>query len=208
MRIIAGKFRGRRLFSAKTPALRPISDRIKQSLFDMITGLCPGAAFLDLYAGTGAVGLEALSRGARLACFVERQKDCLEAIRRNLRDLGLEGSAKVLQGSARGDLSWITYRSGVAQYDLVFMGPPYKETPATSRGIEPPEEELVRERPKMLALSNETALGVAQAELLAPKGLLIGQHHVKEPFGAPEGYELFRREKYGDSYLSFVRRLI
>lgn len=188
MRIIAGALRGRKLASLKDPGLRPISDRIKQSLFDIISGLVPGSRFLDLFAGTGAVGIEALSRGAASAFFVESNPRCLEVIRENLLSLGLSASGRAEPGNALGDLSWIPHRGGSQTFDLVFMGPPYKT----------PEK-----RP--LSYSGTVLARLAESSLLAPQGWIICQHHVKEEIPCPGSLEMVRREKYGDSYLSFHR---
>lgn len=189
MRIIAGSLRGRKLKTAKEPGLRPISGRIKQSLFDIIRGLVPGARMLDLFAGTGAVGLEALSRGAEFVFFVDWNRRCLESIRANLEKAQLSARAKLHPGNALSDLSWIPFRAGVDRFDLIFLGPPYKD-----------------EEKRPLAYSSIALQRLAEARLLAPGGLIIGQHHVKEEVQAPPGYERVRREKYGDTYLSFFRQ--
>ncbi len=188
MRIIAGGLRGRRIRTAREPGLRPISGRIKQSLFDIIAGLVPGARFLDLFAGTGSVGLEALSRGAGFVFFVDSNRRCVEALSRILEGMGLAGRARVQRGDALGDLSWIPFRAGVPDFNLVFLGPPYKDD---------------QKRP--LAYTTPALRRVAEAGLLVPGGLLIAQHHVKEEVEPPEGFRLSRREKYGDTYLSFLR---
>ena len=189
MRIIAGQLRGRHIKGpGKDMGVRPISGRIKQSLFDIIFHLVPGARFLDLYAGTGAVGIEALSRGAASVCFVDLDRRCLELITRNLAAAGFAGRAKAHFGNALSDLSWLPYRAGTAQYDLIFMGPPYKD-----------------ENKRPLAFSTPTLARVAAAGLLAPKGWAMCQHHVKEDVQAPAGWAMVRREKYGDTYMDFFR---
>jgi len=189
MRIIAGKLRGRRIRGAgKDWGVRPISGRIKQSLFDILSGLLPGARFLDLFAGTGAVGIEALSRGAAFVFFVDRDRRCLELIARNLAAAGFLERAQVHFGDALSDLSWVPFRSKTAQYDLIFMGPPYQDADR---------------RP--LAYSAPALKRAAAAGLLATKGWAVCQHHVKEEVTAPEGWVMVRREKYGDTYLSFFR---
>jgi 16S rRNA (guanine(966)-N(2))-methyltransferase RsmD len=168
--------------------VRPISGRIKQSLFDILANLIPGARFLDIFAGTGAVGIEALSRGAESVFFIEKNRRCLELITRNLAVSGFADRGKAHFGDALGDLSWVSYRSGVSQFDLIFLGPPYKD-----------------ESKRPLAYSTRALAAVAAAGLLAPKGWVICQHHVKEEVQAPEGWLMVRREKYGDTYLSFYR---
>lgn len=188
MRIIAGELRGRRIRIIKGPRVRPISGRIKQPLFDILTPRLPGTRFLDLFAGTGAVGLEALSRGAGFVFFVELAVECVRLIQANLESLGLASRAKVHPGNALADLSWVSFRSGVPRYDIVFMGPPYK---------------TAQKAP--LAYVTPTLGRILEADLLSPGGVIISQHHVKEKAEPPETLELFRREKYGDTFLSFYR---
>lgn len=182
--------RGRQIKGPKDEAVRPISGRIKQSLFDILKARIAGTRFLDLFAGTGAVGIEALSRGADFVFFVDAKKSCVELIAKNLALTGMTARAKTGQGNILGDLSWIVFRSGVAQYDLIFMGPPYKDA-----------------RKIALAYSTPTLEKIAAADILAPGGWIIGQHHVKEEVKPPAGYEMFRREKYGDTFVSFFRKL-
>ena len=189
MRIIGGHLRGRRVSTIKDPGLRPISGRIKQSLFDIIKGVVPGSRWLDLFAGTGAVGLEALSRGAESVFFVELNKRTAAALQESLVKTGLGARAKVHPGNALSDLSWVPFRSGTERFDFIFLGPPYKD-----------------EEKRALAYSNPALARVAEAGLLAPDGLILSQHHVKEEVSAPKGYTLLRREKYGDTYLDFIKR--
>lgn len=188
MRIIAGDMRGRKILAVNDFGVRPISGRIKQSLFDILKVRVGDSRFLDLFAGTGAVGLEALSRGAQFVFFVEMNRQSLSVIGKNIERTGVSARAKAHPGNALADLSWVAFRSGTAQYDLIFMGPPYKDA-----------------QKKPLAYSNVCLARVAEAGLLAPGGWIIGQHHVKEEVKAPEKLEMFRREKYGDTYLSFFR---
>lgn len=189
MRIIAGSLRGRRYKVKDQPGVRPISGRIKQSVFDIIAGLVPGAKVLDVFAGTGAVGIEALSRGAEEAVFVDLSKACCKQIEAALAKTGFKAKSRVLMGNALSDLSWLPFRGGVALFDLIYMGPPYKD-----------------EEGRPLALSTPSLARVAEANLLAPKGWLMLQHHVKEPVTTPAGLELFRQEKYGDTFVDFFRK--
>lgn len=189
MRILAGKLRGRNIKGAGWDwGVRPISSRIKKSLFDILSGWLPGSRFLDLFAGTGAVGIEALSRGAAFVFFVDLDRRCAELVARNLAAAGFADRAKVHFGNVLSDLSWIPFRSQTAQYDFIFLGPPYKDA---------------QKRP--LAYSTSALARVAEAGLLAPKGWAVCQHHVKEAVTPPPGWVLVRREKYGDTFLSFLR---
>jgi 16S rRNA (guanine(966)-N(2))-methyltransferase RsmD len=118
MRIIAGEFRSRRLKSIPGAATRPTPDRLRETLFDILGPSIAGATFLDAYAGTGAVGIEALSRGAAHAIFLERHRGALEAIRQNLASLGVERRVTVVAGPVLVTLP--KYSA-----DIVFLDPPY-----------------------------------------------------------------------------------
>jgi 16S rRNA (guanine(966)-N(2))-methyltransferase RsmD len=120
MRVIAGEFRSRRLKSISGTATRPTPDRLRETLFDILAPRLVGATFLDAYAGTGAVGIEALSRGARHAYFLERNRLALEAIRENLTSLDLVGRATVLSGPVLRSLP-------NCQAEIVFLDPPYDQ---------------------------------------------------------------------------------
>src|SRR5262249_51249679 len=99
MRVIAGEFRSRRLASVPGLDTRPTPDRLRETLFDILMHEIEGAVFVDAYAGTGAVGIEALSRGARLAVFLEKDKHAVEVIRENLAALKISGRARIIKGS-------------------------------------------------------------------------------------------------------------
>jgi 16S rRNA (guanine966-N2)-methyltransferase len=118
MRVIAGEFRSRRLKSIPGLATRPTPDRLRETLFDILGPPIEGATFLDAYAGTGAVGIEALSRGARHAFFLERSRGAIEVIRENLESLGLEARATVVTGP-------VLLTLGRYPADIVFLDPPY-----------------------------------------------------------------------------------
>jgi 16S rRNA (guanine(966)-N(2))-methyltransferase RsmD len=118
MRVIGGEFRSRRLKSISGSATRPTPDRLRETLFDILAPRIEGTTFVDAYAGTGAVGIEALSRGAAHAYFLERNRVALEAIRENLASLGMENRATVLTGPVLLTLDR-------ARGDVVFLDPPY-----------------------------------------------------------------------------------
>lgn len=120
MRVIGGAFRSRRLKTLPGPALRPTPDRLRETLFDVLGGEIAGRTFLDAYAGSGAVGIEALSRGAARAVFIERRRAAVAVIRQNLAALGLEARAEVVHGETLKRLP--RYAA-----DVVFLDPPYAE---------------------------------------------------------------------------------
>jgi 16S rRNA (guanine966-N2)-methyltransferase len=139
VRVIAGDLGGRRLAAPRGARTRPTAERVREALFSML-GDVSGARVLDLFAGSGALGIEALSRGAAAATFVERSQPALAALRANVESLGLEQRARIVAGEALAALR------APAKYDLVFLDPPYA-TAATLAGA------LARELPAVLAPS-------------------------------------------------------
>ncbi|MBR3632520.1 MAG: 16S rRNA (guanine(966)-N(2))-methyltransferase RsmD [Elusimicrobiaceae bacterium] len=189
MRIIAGTARGRRIFSvSKKLPVKPISDRIKQSVFDILRPRLTGAMWLDLFAGTGNVSLEALSRGAVRVVSVDREPACIKNIHRNLAHLGFEDRARVIKADILKPLDFLLSYSDNEGYDIIFMGPPYRDL-----------------NNKMLSFSEPALKNVAEAKLLAPKGIIVLQTHKTENFAVPENLEIYRQEKYGDTLVHFLR---
>ena len=139
MRVIGGTARGVRLVAPKGEKTRPTADRVKESLFNILGGRPQGAQVLDLYAGSGSLGIEALSRGAARAVFVEADRRCAEIVRENLRRAKFDDRAEVL--AARVPLP-PPLRRRLGRYDLIFLDPPYErgEVARALRWIE--EEEL------------------------------------------------------------------
>jgi 16S rRNA (guanine966-N2)-methyltransferase len=119
MRVIGGEFRSRPLKSVPGLATRPTPDRLRETLFDILAPRLEGGIFLDAYAGAGAVGIEALSRGAAHAIFLERNRAALDVLRENLRSLGLEREATVIAGP-------VLLHIARHKADIVFLDPPYK----------------------------------------------------------------------------------
>ena len=188
MRIIAGTARGRRIFSvSKKLPVKPISDRIKQSVFDILRPRLAGAMWLDLFAGTGNVSLEALSRGALRVVSVDREPACIKNIHRNLVHLGFEDRARVIKADILKPLDFLLSYSDNEGYDIIFMGPPYRDL-----------------NQKMLSLSEPALQNVAAAKLLAPKGIIVLQTHKTEQFAVPDSLEIYREEKYGDTLVHFL----
>lgn len=124
MRVIAGTARSLPLKCIQGMDTRPTTDRIKETLFNMLQPEIPGCRFLDLFAGSGAIGIEALSRGAREAVFVENQRKAATCIQENLRFTKLSDRARVLTGDAAGALWQL---QGEQKFDVIFMDPPYNQ---------------------------------------------------------------------------------
>ena len=131
MRVIAGRYGGRRLAVPRGDAVRPTSDRVREALFSILGAGVQDTRVLDLFAGSGALGLEALSRGAATATFVDSAPRAIAALRANLAALDAEG--EVVRADA---LRWLRTASAAArQYDLVFLDPPYRRAPALGAGL-------------------------------------------------------------------------
>lgn len=120
MRVIAGEFRSRKLASVPGLAVRPTPDRLRESLFSILAPIIEGAVFVDAYAGSGSVGIEAISRGAARCIFIERNSAALDVLRGNLTSLGIQSRANVIRGKAAQVLA-------SCNADIAFLDPPYTE---------------------------------------------------------------------------------
>jgi 16S rRNA (guanine966-N2)-methyltransferase len=149
MRVIGGEFRSRVLKSLPGLDVRPTPDRLRETLFNILAPKIEGAIFADVYAGTGAVGIEALSRGAATAIFIEQNREAADVIRANLRSLGLEGRAKVIRLGAAIALPAI-------EAEIVFIDPPYRLETEYARCLEilarKPPELVIVQHPSRMAL--------------------------------------------------------
>jgi 16S rRNA (guanine(966)-N(2))-methyltransferase RsmD len=141
MRVIAGEFRSRRLESIPGDATRPTADRVREALFNILQTRIAGASFVDAYAGTGAVGIEALSRGAAHAWFLERDRRALDTVRKNLASLGLERRATILAGKVLVTLER-------CPPGIVFLDPPYSLADEYAGALD-----LLGARPPALAIA-------------------------------------------------------
>src|SRR5437868_377830 len=125
MRIIAGTYRGLRLSNLKGGKLRPTSDQLRETLFDVLGPAVAGSSFLDAYAGSGAVGLEALSRGAAEVVFLEHHKLAVELIRKNLTSLRIQSGFRIITSQVLTGLERL--QTEAERFDFVFLDPPYSE---------------------------------------------------------------------------------
>lgn len=181
MRIIGGEARGRRLYIPRSSAVRPTSDRIKEACFNIIR-LVDGKTFLDLFAGTGNMGLEALSRGALKAVFVENNPVLADAITRNIAACGFAGKSEILRSDFIEAIRSLAKRPDT--FDILFADPPY-EHGCVRRVLEDP----------------------GSGVLMAKGGLFALQHSVREAINLSESGPLVLTDQrqYGDTILSFVK---
>ena len=180
MRIIGGSLRGKNLASSSGRLIRPTADRLRESIFNIIAARVPNAVVLDLFAGTGAFGIEALSRYARAAVFIDNSRAAVTVIYRNLEMCRLQDRARVVLTDTTRGLGRIPMPQ--PRFDLVFMDPPY------DRGFVQNVLDLLRRNP-----------------ILATSHCLILEHSSHEPLPFDlEGYVLHDQRRYGKTLVSFL----
>ena len=182
MRIVGGRLRGRPLAAPTSQAIRPTADRLRESLFNILVHAygdpVTDARVLDLFAGTGALGLEALSRGAAFALFIDEGAQARALLRENVATLGLGGTTRIF----RRDATKLGAAHPIEAFSLAFLDPPY------GRGLA------------------EEALASARAGgWLAPGALAVVEEAAKPGFNVPEGFEELERRSYDDSALIMLR---
>lgn len=187
MRVIAGTYRSRILKSLKGLELRPTRDRLRETLFDVLGSSVTGSRFMDLFAGTGAIGIEALSRGAADVVFVENHSPAAALIRRNLESLAIQSGATVLAMDALRGLEKLSShpKPESAGFDFIFLDPPYAASKDYAAVLE----------------------FLGSANLLASAGIVIAEH--RRNFDLPEAQGVlrcYRVLRQGDAALSFYRR--
>ena len=180
MRISGGRLRGRTLKDPTTRAIRPMRDAVRLALFNIWGGQADGCAFLDLFAGTGSVGIEALSRGARRATFVEQLPQALKVLNENLRTLELVSQSDVISSDV---FTAFDRLSALGPFDLIFVGPPYGK-----------------------ALADQTLQALSAGAILAADGCLAAEvfrkEHLQKRYGR---LAQARSRQYGDNLLVFYR---
>jgi 16S rRNA (guanine(966)-N(2))-methyltransferase RsmD len=181
-RVIAGSARGVRL-AAPGPGTRPLTDRVKQTLFGILEPELEGAVVLDLFAGSGAGGIEALSRGAASALFVERDAGAVRVIVENLRRTGLEAGSTIVRKDALAWLTAATRADAAARFDVVLVDPPYADTASLVRVLE------------------------IVGPVVREGGVVVSKHFWRD--APPPGIGLLaseRERRFGETALTFYRR--
>ena len=180
MRIISGEKKGIRLFSLKKRKIRPTSDKVKGAIFNILSSV-EDQKILDLFAGSGALGIEALSRGAQEVVFVDNSFSSLDLIRRNLEKLGFEDKSKLFKKNVLRFLKSKTE----GKFDLILVDPPY------GKGL----------CQKVLEI-------LSGKEILNPEGVLVIEYHKKEKIEKVENLILLQERRYGDTVVSFFKKKI
>jgi 16S rRNA (guanine966-N2)-methyltransferase len=181
MRIVGGRFSGRTLAAPKSQAIRPTADRLRESLFNILAHSygdpVPDARVLDLFAGTGALGLEAMSRGAAFALFIDDGAEARALIRGNVEALGLGGSTRIF----RRDATRLGPVHPVEPFTLVFLDPPYRQ-----------------------GLAERSLVSLRDGGWLSSGALAVVEEAAAASFAAPAGYEEAERRRYDDTELIFL----
>lgn len=183
MRIISGEFKSRKIQFPKTKLTRPMTDKTKETVFNIIGSLVNGKHILDLYAGSGSLGLEALSRGALDVTFVDRGSFSVKVINENLQSLGLQSKGQIIEGDVIRSIKRLEKQKRI--YSLVFVDPPFSQ-----------------------GLVKKTLMRLDQSAILAPFAQVVVGHFKDEPL--PESLQtlrLARTKKVGQACLSFYFRL-
>jgi 16S rRNA (guanine(966)-N(2))-methyltransferase RsmD len=180
MRIISGISKGRKLATPKNQILRPTSDRVKESIFNILREEVEGKLVLDLFAGTGNLGIEALSRGAKKAFFVEVGRQALRLIQRNLTQCKLEEQSEIIPKDANRAIGILNQRR--VSFDLILMDPPYES-----------------------GLIKRTIMKLNSDPIYHRDSILVIEHDRREPLPTPmDGWIRFREQRVGDTVISFL----
>ncbi|MDR1784302.1 MAG: RsmD family RNA methyltransferase [Endomicrobium sp.] len=188
LRVISGTARGRILktLPINDLSIRPMLGRIKKSVFDIIKFKVPSSIFIDLFAGVGSVGIEALSRGARKVTFVELNNNSLSLISHNISMLGFTDRTEIIKCDIMKNFSVLR-----GKYDIIFVGPPYRD-----------------KNKNVLAFTYNVLKNSVKYDIFKSDSVLITQRHIKESVKNVAGLECFRFEKYCDTLISFYKRVI
>lgn len=179
LRVISGTAKGSRLKTLKGDIVRPTSDMVKESLFNIIAENIKGAFVLDLFSGTGSLGIEALSRGAEHAVFVEKRADCIRIIKENLTHTKLTGKSEVIPGDVFK--AALQLSGSMRKFDIVFLDPPYYKN-----------------------FVDKTLKLLEKSDIINDNGMIIAESHIGDVVSERiDKLELIREKRYGDTILSF-----
>ncbi|MDD3570268.1 MAG: 16S rRNA (guanine(966)-N(2))-methyltransferase RsmD [Lachnospiraceae bacterium] len=178
MRVISGKARGHKLAAPEGLDTRPTTDRIKETLFNIIAPDIYRCKFLDLFSGSGAIGIEALSRGADKVVFVDNGRKALETIEYNLNHTKLSDNAEIIRTEVLPAIKMLGSKN--AKFDIIFMDPPY-----------------------MAGLYKPTLMAILEANLLNKDGYVIAEYPAKVELPVAEGFKLVKTKDYKTTVMSF-----
>lgn len=179
MRIIAGEFKGRKLDRVDTELIRPTSDMVREALFSILGDMVIESRFLDLFAGSGGVGIEAYSRGANKVVFVDAASDSIRVLKNNLKKINIIEETEIIHNDYIAAIERLSFQG--SKFDIIFIDPPYK-----------------------MGIALDAAKKVQENNLLSKDGVIIIEHQSKDIMPETTGiFELFKEKKYGSVSLSF-----
>lgn len=190
MRVISGKAKGARLSALSSKGTRPILDRVKESLFSILGDFVVDSVVLDVFAGTGSLGIEALSRGAKRCLFVDNNMHAVQVIKKNLQDTRFLEMAEILEKDAFALSAFLTDKC--MKFDLILVAPPYRLIDADSK-----------DREKIFTLLDECA----SRQILNGSGIIVLQHHKKQIVSQKnfKHLKVVDERRYGNTQLTFLR---
>ncbi len=184
LRIIGGALKGKKLYSVRGTSIRPTADRLRESIFNILSQRVLDAVVLDLFSGTGALGIEALSRGAESVVFVDNRKTALSVLRRNIDSCMLDQKANIVKWNIRQNLNCI--KSKKQHFDLIFLDPPYDKN-----------------------LIKPTLFNLGKSHSLKNKACIVVEHSFLEPIPTDFiTFDLLDQRKYGKTLVSFLNYMI
>lgn len=182
MRIISGLLKGRKLKFIKDKNIRPTKDVVREAIFDTLRGWIENKKVIEIFAGSGILGIEAISHGAKKVIFIEKEKRAIEVIRENIENLKIEKKCEIIKGDCEYEIEKLEN----LKYDLVIGDPPYDF----------PVSKLERIMEKMVKLN-----------ILKKNGILVIELEVKKEIPVPEDYEIIKKRRYGKTSLTYLRRI-
>ena len=182
MRVISGKLKGRVLKGYNIEGTRPTMDRVKESLFASIQDYISEAVVLDLFAGSGNLGIEAISNGADRCYFVDYNRECIKVIKDNIRTFNIESDCIILEKDYQDALKYLS--SNNTKFDIIFIDPPYKYN-----------------------IKNELLNNIIDKNILNDNGIVVFEYSTDEVLENESNFKLIKNKKYGDKYISVYQKL-
>ena len=180
LRVISGSAKGHKLKTVNGTVTRPTADRVKESVFNIISSFISGARVLDLYSGTGNLGIEALSRGADFSLFVDKGRECILTIKENLFHTKLSEKSSIMPMDVFAALNKLSKEN--RKFDIIFLDPPYNKN-----------------------LVEKTLKCLVESDIIEQDGMVIAEHDFKDEVPQEMGYlKRFKHQKYGDTIVSFT----
>ena len=182
MRVISGKLKGRKILGYDIDGTRPTMDRVKESVFASIQEYIDDSVVLDLFSGSGNLGIEAISNGANKCYFIDNNKKCISIIKDNIKQFNIEDNSVVIQDDYLNALKY--FRDNGIVFDIIFVDPPYS-----------------------YQIMNDILDVVKEYNMLNNKGIIVLEYSLDKISDVIDGYSLLKYKRYGDKYISIYKKL-